>query len=73
LLGAPNIEGRGSAWAGGGGGESKRRQISPLLAKIHKNGAEKRLFPALLVQSPKTPFFAQKYLIRYTPKTFFEE
>jgi hypothetical protein len=41
LLGAPTIAG-GSALAGGSGGGSLRRQISPQPAKIYKNGAEKR-------------------------------
>jgi hypothetical protein len=27
----------------------------------------------LAYKSPKTPFFAQKYLTRYTPETFFED
>jgi hypothetical protein len=27
----------------------------------------------LAYKSPKTPFFAQKYLTRYTHETFFEE
>jgi hypothetical protein len=27
----------------------------------------------LVYKSPKTSFFAQKYLTRYTPETFFEE
>jgi hypothetical protein len=40
-------------------------------AEIHKNGTENGWFPALInLKIPKTLFFAQKYLIKYTPKIF---
>ncbi len=38
--------------------------------KTAKNG---RFAYVLAYKSPKTPFFAQKYLTRYTHETFFEE
>jgi hypothetical protein len=73
LLGTPTVAG-GSAPSGGGGEGSLRRHLSPQPAEIYKIGAEKGQFPALFgLKIMKTPFFAQKYLIRYTPKMFFEE
>ncbi len=70
LLGAPTIGG-GSAWPGGGGGEV----IYTFTAirnsqKRRKNGCFAHVFA---YNSPKTPFFALKYLTRYTHDTFFKE
>jgi hypothetical protein len=70
LLGAPTI-GRGSARAGGCGGGSQRSQICP---PATRNIRKRDVFPHFLAhKSPNTPFLAQKYLTRYTPKTFFED
>jgi hypothetical protein len=42
--------------------------------KIAKNGEKTGGFAHVLAyNSPKTPFFALKYLTRYTHETFFEE
>ncbi len=42
--------------------------------EIAKNGKKKGGFAHVLAyKSPKTPFFALKYLTRYTHETFFEE
>ncbi len=42
--------------------------------EIAKNGEKTGDFAHVLAyKSPKTPFFAQKYLTRYTHETFFEE
>jgi hypothetical protein len=42
--------------------------------KIDKNGKKTSGFVHVLAYKlPKTPFFAQKYLTRYTHETFFEE
>ncbi len=42
--------------------------------EIAKNGEKTGGFAHVLAyKSPKTPFFALKYLTRYTHKTFFEE
>ncbi len=42
--------------------------------EIAKNGEKTGSFAHVLVfKSPKTPFFAIKYLTRYTHETFFEE
>ena len=70
LLGAPTIGG-GSARPWGGGGEviytftavrnSQKRRKTGGFAHV------------LAYKSQKTPFFAQKYLTRYTHETFFEE
>ncbi len=75
LLGVPTI-GRGSARPGGGGGEIHRSHIyvpsQPY--EIAKNGKKTGGFThALAYKSPKTPFFALKYLTRYAHETFFEE
>jgi hypothetical protein len=70
LLGAPTIGG-GSAWPWGGGGEviytftAKRNS-----QKRQKTGGFAHVFA---YKSLKTPFFAIKYLTRYTHETFFEE
>jgi hypothetical protein len=71
LLGARAI-GVGSAQAGDGGGGSLRRQISPQLAEMYRaeNGG---FLHFLALKTPKTQFFALKYLMRYTPKMIFEE
>jgi hypothetical protein len=42
--------------------------------EIAKNGEKTGGFAHVLAfKSPKTPFFTQKYLTRYTHETFFEE
>jgi phage pi2 protein 07 len=72
LLGAQTI-GRGSARPGGGGW-GNRSQISLLSRPKYKKTAKKGGFVHFLAEkSPKTPFFAQKYLTRYTHEMFFEE
>jgi hypothetical protein len=41
---------------------------------MYKNGEKTGGFAHVLAyKSPKTPFFAQKYLTRYTHEAFFEE
>jgi hypothetical protein len=73
LLGAPTIGG-GSARSGGGGGKGHRSQISLPSRPKYKKMAKTGSFALVLANnSPKTPFFAQKYLTRYTHETFFEE
>ncbi len=72
LLGAPTIGG-GSARPWSGVGEV----IYTFTAirnseKQRKNGLCRACF-GLYSKSPKTPFFALKYLTRYTHETFFEE
>ncbi len=63
LLDALTIGG-GSARAGDGVGGSYKRHISLQPAENHKNGTENRRFPARFgLKLPKTPFFAQKYLV----------
>jgi hypothetical protein len=42
--------------------------------EMYKNGEKTGGFSHFLAnKSPKTPFFAQKYLTRYTPEMFCEE
>ncbi len=42
--------------------------------KIYKNGNKTGGFTDFLAhKSPKTPFFAEKYLTKYNHETFFEE
>jgi hypothetical protein len=59
LLGVPTMGG-GSAWPGGGGGESHRSQISlpshPKYTKMAKKTGG--FFHFLAYKSPNTPFFA---------------
>jgi hypothetical protein len=41
---------------------------------MHKNSKKTGGFAHFLAcKSPKTPFFAQKYLTKYSSETFFEE
>jgi hypothetical protein len=41
---------------------------------MYENGKKTGIFAHILSNNlPKTPFFAQKYLTRYTHETFFEE
>jgi hypothetical protein len=61
LLGAPTI-GEESARAGGGG------RSRPKYSKTAKKTGG--FAHVLAYKSPKTPFFAQKYLRRYTHETF---
>jgi hypothetical protein len=64
LLGAPT-RGRGSAWPGGGGGESHRSQISlSNCPKYTKTAKSRRLTHFLAYKLPKT---------KYNHETFFEE
>ncbi len=73
LLDAPTM-GRGSARPGSGGEESYRSQISlPSARNVRKRQKTGGFAHVLANNSPKTPFFAQKYLTRYTHETFFEE
>jgi hypothetical protein len=72
LLGAPTIGGGGeSARSGGGGRGGLRSKISlpshPKYTKTAKKGGSPHV---LAYKSPKTPFFAQKHLTRYTHETF---
>ncbi len=64
---APTIGG-GSARSGGGGGEDHRSQISfPCRPKFMKTAKKMAGFAHVLAnKSPKTPFFAKKYLKSYT-------
>jgi hypothetical protein len=72
LLGAPTIGG-GSARPWGGGGEVIFTVLSQPY-KIAKNGEKTGGFAHVLAyKSPKTPFFALKYLTRCTHEMFFEE
>jgi hypothetical protein len=74
LLGAPPIGG-GSSQSRGGGWEGNRSQISlPSRPKYMKMVKKTGSFAHVLANNlPKTPFFAEKYLERYTHETFFEE
>ncbi len=74
LLGAPTIGG-GSARSGGGGRGGLRSQISlPSHPEYMKTAKKTGSFTHVLAyKSQKTPFFAQKYLKRYTHETFFEK
>jgi hypothetical protein len=69
LLGAPSIGG-GSARHWGGGGEFPRSHIYLHSQKRRKTGGFAHV---LAYKSPKTPFFALKYLTRYTHEMFFKE
>ncbi len=75
LLGVLTIGG-GSARSRGGGGGGHRSQIS-LPSRPKQTKTEKKkpggFAHVLASKSPKTPFFAQKYLTRYTHETFFEK
>ncbi len=73
LLGAPTTGG-GSARPRGGGGEIPRSHINLQQDEIAKNGEKTGGFAHVLAYKVlKTPFFAHKYLTRYTHETFFEE
>ncbi len=59
---------------GGGGGGSQKSNKTSNPPEIYKNGEKTGGFAHVLAEkSPKTPFFAQKYLTRYTHEMFFEE
>jgi hypothetical protein len=50
----------------------KRVKYVPMPPKIYKDGKKTCSFPHFLAyKSPKKPFFAQKYLTRYTSMMFF--
>ncbi len=54
--------------------ESQKSNKPSKPPKIYKNGKNTGSFTHVLAyKSPKTPFFAQKCLTRYTHETFFEE
>ncbi len=73
LLGAPTTGG-GSAWPKGGGGKIPRSHINLQHYEIAKNGKKTADFAHVFAyKAPKTLFFANKYLTRYTHETFFEE
>jgi hypothetical protein len=66
--------GGGSARPGGGCGGGHKSQISlPSHLKYTKTAKNGRFRHILAYKLPNTPIFAQKYLTRYTQKTFFEE
>jgi hypothetical protein len=70
LLGAPTIAGG----VPGPGLVVERSYIPSQPYEIAKNGKKTGGFSHVLAyKSPKTPFFALKYLTRYTHETFFEE
>jgi hypothetical protein len=49
-------------------------KYAPMLLGMYENGEKMGGFAhGLAFKLPKTLFFAQKYLTRYTPETFFEE
>jgi hypothetical protein len=49
-------------------------KYGPMLPDMYENGEKTGNFLHFLAnKSPKTPFFAQKYLTRYTPETSFEQ
>jgi hypothetical protein len=59
---------------GGGGRGGIRSQISlPSRPKYIKTAKKGSFAHIVAYKSPKTPFFAQKYLTRYTHETFFEK
>ncbi len=71
LLGAPTMGG-GSARPWGGGGEVIYTFTA--VYEIAKNGKKTDGFANVFAsKSPKTQFFAIKYLTRYTHEMFFEE
>ncbi len=66
---AVGVPGQGVMVEGEKGGK-----YAPLLAEIHKNGTRNAQFCALFgLKITQKMFFAQKFLIRYTPKTFLEK
>jgi hypothetical protein len=72
-LGAPTIGG-GSARSGGGGRGGLRSQRSlPSRPKYMKSKKTGSFAHVLAYKYPKTLFFAQIYLTRYTRETFFEK
>ncbi len=74
LFGAPTIGG-GSARSRGGGGGGHGSQISLQSRPKYTKTAKKTggFAHVLAYKSLKTPFFAQKYLTRYTHEMFFEK
>jgi hypothetical protein len=73
LLGADYWRGECPAW-GWWWRDSQKSYIPSQLYEIAKNGEKTGDFTHILAyKSPKTPFFALKYLTRYTHETFFEE
>ncbi len=74
LLGVPTFGG-GSAQSRGGGGGDHRSQISLQSRPKQTKKAKKTggFVHVLAYKSPKTQFFAQKYLTRYTHETYFKE
>ncbi len=59
---------RGSTRSRGGGGGGHRSQISLPSCPKYTKTVKKQAY-----KSPKTPFFAHKYLTRYTHEMFFED
>jgi hypothetical protein len=73
LFGAPTIGGGapGPGVVVEGSWKPKKPSKQP---EIYENGKKMGDFAHILAyKSPKTPFFAQKYLTRYTHKIFFEK
>jgi hypothetical protein len=74
LLGAPTIGGGSARSRGGGGKGSLKSKKTSKPPEMYKNSKKRAVLTHILAEkSPKTPFFAQKYLTRYTHEMFFEE
>jgi hypothetical protein len=72
LLGAPTIGGGNAQSRGGGEGHSSQISL-PSRPKYTKTGKIGGFAYVLANNLPITPFFAQRYLTRYTHETFFEK
>jgi hypothetical protein len=72
LLGAPTIV-VGSAWAGVVVEGVKEGTQAPRRPKYTKTAQKWLIFCTFWLKNCQKTFFAQKYLIRYTPKMIFEE
>ncbi len=65
---------RGECPDRGKGGSVKGVKYTPMPPGMYKNVKKMGGFTHILAfKLPKMPLFAQKYLTRYTPETFFEE
>ncbi len=73
LLGAPTIDGGSAQSRGGGGGGHRSQRSCPAAQNIQKWQKTGSFAYVLAYKLPKTPFFAHKYLTRYTHEMFFEE
>jgi hypothetical protein len=71
LLGAPTTGGVSARPRGGGGVDSKKSYKPSQQYEIAKNGEKTGGFAHVFTyKAPETPFFAHKYLTRYTHETF---